>query len=190
MADTTLIGATDFRNRLKAVGNRRLILGMVATQAVAEAKLLVPRQTGNLGRTIRVGRVTDGDAEVRAGGTAKVGYAAYVEFGTGPHIIRPVRAKVLAWPATAAGRRLTGSARSSIRRGFVAGLGGSGGVRLVGSRRGKSRRSGPGGATNWRYAMVVHHPGTRPKPYLVPGVKAALAKAWPEVGVKAWNEAA
>lgn len=127
------------------------------------------RKTGNLERSIRVGEV---DVEGRsvtivAGGIRRaanqharydgaVGYAAHVEFGTRPHVIRAKRAKALAWGGA---RRLSGSLRS--------------------------------GAKPTHYARSVNHPGTRAKPYLVPGAERALR----EVGladavVSAWNRAA
>lgn len=152
----SLDGADELQARLRAVGNTRGQLGLVATAAVREAKLLVPRRTGNLGRTIRVGRVTDSDAEVLAGGQRNVGYAKAVEFGTGPHIIRPRRARVLAW----------------------------GGARTLGGRLRSGSR-----ATH--FARFVRHPGTRPQPYLVPGIKRALERAGILDGiVDAWNRAA
>jgi hypothetical protein len=114
----SLEGADDLRARLKAIGNQRQMLGTVALAAVYEAKQLVPRRTGNLGRTIRVGRVTNTDAEVLAGGRLNVGYAAAVEFGTRPHIIRPRRARVLAWGGarTLGGRLRRGSRATNFAR--------------------------------------------------------------------------
>lgn len=149
-------GVKELRRRLDAVSSNKGALRIVATQGVAEAKRLVPRRTGNLGRTIRVGTVTDTSATVVAGGTANVGYALYVEQGTQPHEIVPRNAKVLAW----------GGARTLAGR----------------SRRG----SGP-----TRFARRVRHPGTKPHPYLVPGVRLALRKSGlGKAIVKAWDRAA
>ena len=149
-------GIKALRARLKAVGSNKGALRIVAVQGVAEAKRLVPRQTGNLGRTIRVGTVTDKSATVLAGGTANVGYAMYVEQGTRAHVIVPRRAKVLAW----------------------------GGSRTLGGRLRKGSR-----ATN--FARRVRHPGSRAKPYLVPGIRAALKKAGLKKAiVNAWDKAA
>lgn len=39
------------------------------------------------------------------------------------------------------------------------------------------------------FAKVVHHPGTRAQPYLVPAAKAAVGKGGPVI-VDAWNDAA
>jgi hypothetical protein len=68
--------------RLDALGSDRQKLGLIGLAAVKEGKVLVPRRTGNLGRTIRLGTVTDAYADVLAGGRLKVGYAAAVELGT------------------------------------------------------------------------------------------------------------
>ncbi len=114
----TLTGDDALRRRLKALTGREL-LGQVALLGVAEAKRLVPRKTGNLGRTIRLGTVTDTSAQVVAGGTSQVGYARYVEEGTGIHGPRkrrivPRQAKVLSW--VGGGSRLTGKGKGSTRR--------------------------------------------------------------------------
>lgn len=60
----------------------------------AKAKMLAPVDTGNLKNSIQAS--VDGlSAEV----TANADYAAYVEYGTAPHVIRPRNAKVLAFQA-------------------------------------------------------------------------------------------
>lgn len=152
----SLEGADQLQRRLAAMQNTRMMLGLVAAAAVQESKALVPRRTGNLGRTIRIGRVTEDSAEVLAGGRNKIGYAAAVEFGTRPHVIRPRWAKVLAW----------------------------GGARTLGGRLRKGSR-----ATS--FARFVRHPGTRARPYLVPGIKRALERAGIAAKiVDAWNRAA
>ena len=153
---TQLDGAKELQARLAAISDTKQILGTVGLRAVAEAKALVPRRTGNLGRTIRLGRVDKDSAEVLAGGKLKVGYAAAVEFGTRAHVIRPRRARVLAWggPRTLAG---------GLRRG--------------------------GRPTN--FAMKVNHPGSRAKPYLIPGIRKALRDAGIKAHIRdAWNRAA
>jgi len=145
--------------RLKALQDRdmgRSVLGRIAVLAVKEAKDLVPVKTGNLRRTIRVGQITSTSARILAGGQREVGYAAHVEFGTGPHVIVPRKAKVLAWGGN---RRLSGTLRS--------------------------------GASAEFFAMKVNHPGSRAKPYLVPGAKAAMRTAGlKDALIKTWNEAA
>ena len=114
----SLEGADDLQRRLAAIGNTQGVLRTLAIASVREAKLLVPRRTGNLGRTIRVGRVTDESAELLAGGQNEIGYAAAVEFGTKPHVIRPRRAKVLAWGGkrTLGGRLRKGSRPTHFAR--------------------------------------------------------------------------
>jgi len=150
-----LTGTRQLQSRLEALGNTKQHLGRIGLEGVAEAKARVPRRTGNLARTIRLGRVTETSVEVTAGGRNKVGYAAAVEYGSRAHVIRPRKAKVLAW----------------------------GGVRTLGGRLRKGAH-----ATN--FARRVRHPGTRAKPYLVPGVMAAVRRVGSGLLVKAWNSGA
>lgn len=111
-------GDEALRRRFKAIADTKQVLEKVALLGVAEAKKLVPRQTDNLGRTIRVGTVSETSAQVVAGGTANVGYARYVEQGTGLYGPRnrrivPKHAKVLSW--VGGGSRLTGRGTGSRR---------------------------------------------------------------------------
>lgn len=47
------------------------------------------------------------------------------------------------------------------------------------------------GSSATNFAMVVHHPGTRPHPYLVPGANKALAEVGlSNIVVSVWNKAA
>lgn len=147
-------GFGDLQKRLEAISDKGQFAGFLKAlglAAVREAKVLVPRKTGNLGRSIKLGRVTPTSVRVQA----TAGYAAFVELGTRPHEIRPVRARVLAWGGA---RRLSGALRS--------------------------------GSSPTNFAMVVHHPGTRPQPYLLPGAKRAVAGVGVEAIVGAWNRAA
>ncbi len=105
----TLRGYDALQRRLRAIGDQQALLRELQLSSVEEAKGLVPVKTTNLKRTIRVGQVTQRSAFILAGGTQQVGYAAYVEFGTKPHDIRPLRAKALAWGGS---RRLSGRLRS------------------------------------------------------------------------------
>lgn len=159
-------GVPSLQRRLAAISGTKFgrpLMQQVGLVAVREAKALVPRKTANLARSIRVGHVSDEGVEVVAGGQRQVGYAAHVEFGTRPHVIRPRQRRFLRFPAQGTPVRLTGSART---------------------RKGKP--VGP-----MVYARKVNHPGTRPQPYLVPGAKAALAKVGLErLIVSAWNRAA
>ena len=148
-------GEKGFMRRLEAIGHApKALLRDAGLHAVREAKILVPRRTGNLGRTIRIGALTDTFVEVRAGGAREVGYAAAVEFGSRAHVIVPVRAKVLAW----------------------------GGARTLGGRLRK-------GARAEFFARRVRHPGTRPHPYLIPGIEKALRLVGLDAIVQAWNRA-
>jgi len=121
---------------------------------VREAKLLVHRKTGNLGRSIRVQSATATSAIVVAGAR----YAPFVEFGTRAHEITPRARKALRWAASPAGRRLSGAPRK--------------GAAVV-------------------FAKRVHHPGTKPYPFLVPGAKRAVAGAGlKDVVIDVWNQSA
>jgi hypothetical protein len=111
-------GIKALRRRLAAIDEPRDLLRTIALQGVREAKVLSPVATGNLRRTIRVGTVTARSAQVIAGGTTKVGYARYVEVGTGIYGPRrrrivPRQAKMLSW--VAGGSRATGKGKGSGR---------------------------------------------------------------------------
>lgn len=139
--------------RMEAIKPNAGLMGKLALSAVREQKILVPRKTGNLGRSITVGSVTPTRAET----VARANYAAFVERGTRPHVIVPKTKKVLAWPA-AGNARLSGSVRS-------------------------------GGKL--RFARRVKHPGTKARPYMVPGARKAVeGMGLRTVVVSAWNDAA
>lgn len=125
----------------------------LALASIREQKIMVPRKTGNLGRSIVLGAVTPTRAETKA--TAS--YAAFVERGTKPHVITPKVKKVLAFPA-AGSSRLSGSTRK--------------GGRVI-------------------FAKRVQHPGTRARPFMVPGAKKALeGLGLRSVIITSWNDAA
>lgn len=105
----SLDGLPQLNRRLKAISQGTSILRSIQLQAVREAKELVPRKTGYLGRSIGPGSLTNSFAIVHA----NAGYAAFVELGTKPHVIRPSRKRMLSWPKNASGRRLSGRARSN-----------------------------------------------------------------------------
>lgn len=144
-----LTGDAELRRRLRAISEPRDLLRTVALLGVAEAKKLAPVATGNLRRTIRVAAVSATRATVTAGGTSQVGYARYVEEGTGLYgprkqRIRPRRARMLSWKQKGGGRVFARSVR-----------------------------------------------GRKATPYLVPGIKAAIARAGlREAVIDAWNDAA
>lgn len=127
---------------------------------VRGAKLRVPRKTSNLGRTIQPGLLTDIEATV----VVTASYAAAVELGTRPHLIRPRPGRVgrngrpaaLAWGGA---RRLSGSLRSGARPEF--------------------------------FARWVNHPGTRPRPFLRPAAEEALhEEGLVDEIIISWNGAA
>lgn len=101
-------GMAQLRARLEAIKPNSQLMRSLAVAAIAEQKRLVPRKTGNLGRSIHVGRVTATTAET----VASAGYAAAVEFGTKPHPIVPRRKKALRFAPGGSGRRLSGAPRS------------------------------------------------------------------------------
>lgn len=103
-------GMASLRARLDATtskAGRRKLMGQLGLGVVAEAKRLVPRKTGNLGRSIRLDGATEDSVRV----VAKASYAVAVEMGTRAHEIRPRNRRALRWAASPSGRRLSGSPR-------------------------------------------------------------------------------
>ena len=70
---TAIEGLTALQKRFASISDSRMMLGQIALLAVKEAKDIAPRKTGNLGRTIRLGTVTDTNAQIMAGGVRGVG---------------------------------------------------------------------------------------------------------------------
>lgn len=103
----TFKGLPQLRARLEAIRPNPQLMRTLALAAVAEQKRLVPRKTGNLGRSIHVGRVTATSAET----VASASYAAAVELGTRPHVIVPRSRKALRFPANKGSARLSGAPR-------------------------------------------------------------------------------
>jgi hypothetical protein len=136
--------------RLEAIGEPQPVLRVAQLKTVQEAQKLVHRRTGFLQRNIRPGAISATSAKVEA----RTPYAASLEFGARPHVIRPKNANVLAWGGP---RRLTGRLRK--------------------------------GAKPTNFAMLVHHPGNKPYPYLIPGARKAVADL-KDVIVTLWNRAA
>ena len=143
-------GLEQLLKRLEAIGDPYPVLRAAQFQTVHEAQALVHRKTGFLQRNIKPGRISKTTAQV----IAATPYAAPLEFGAKPHVIRPKTKKVLAWGGE---RRLSGRLRS--------------------------------GSKPTHFATEVHHPGSRPYPYLIPGAKKAVAQI-NELIVKLWNRAA
>lgn len=109
----TLTGGKQLEARLTALGQApKMMLRDTGRRGVAEAKRRVRRKTGNLGRTIRMGALTETYVEIKAGAQNNVGYAGAIEEGARPHVIRPRKARVLAWGGS---RTLAGGLRSGSR---------------------------------------------------------------------------
>src|SRR5436853_6550620 len=102
----TLIGTGAIESRLTAIGNHQGLLKQLALSVVREQKLLVPRKTGNLGRSIHIASITQNSAQI----IASANYAAYTEYGTHAHDIVPRTKKALRF-AVGAKARLCGSPR-------------------------------------------------------------------------------
>jgi phage gpG-like protein len=114
-------GVEGLQSRLRAIGGRVIgkpIMTRLAMRTVREAKMLAPRRTSNLSRSIHVLEVTENAAIV----VASAEYASAVEFGSREHDIVPVYRKALRWANTAAGTRLTGSPRMAAQRGGLGGV--------------------------------------------------------------------
>lgn len=107
-------GLSQLLARFNAIQPSPKLMRDLALSAVREQKLLAPRKTGNLGRSIGIGQVTDSYAET----IARANYAAFVELGTGlygpkrkKYEIKPRNKKALRFAPKGQGR-LTGSPRS------------------------------------------------------------------------------
>lgn len=176
-----------------------IILGRFGTLAVQYARQNAHRfrKTGNLENSIRVldvdvkrqtVRVGAGGTRMIAnavtGGTINSGYAAHVEFGTRPHLIKPRRKKVLFFPS----QHALNANRAQLRGtpGFVP----SGSVRRRLTGNATNATTARFGTLAYQYAMVVKHPGTKPQPYLIPGAREALRQVGlADAVVKTWNDA-
>jgi len=154
-------GAPQLERRLMAVASpatKKYMLNTWRIRTVGYAKVLAPKRSGHLKRTIHPGILEATRATVEVDAV----YAAAHEFGSGLHgpnhayyIIKPVKGKWLAWGGA---RRLTGSLRTGAQ------------------------------ATN--FARVVHHPGVKPHPYLVPAAEKAQKEAGLDTIVTSWNNGA
>jgi hypothetical protein len=143
------------------------IMSSLAAQAIREQKLQmyreVTRRTGHSGANVVVSTVTNTSAQTIARSTA-----AYIETGTRKHDIKPKNKKALFFSGMGhAGPVLGGNGRA---------------VRLSGSVQSRFRgaaglRRGARNGANLVFAMVVHHPGTKPHNFMVQGAKLALTKA-------------
>lgn len=103
----TVIGIPQLQTRIRAITPNRELMNQIGLTAIREQKILVPRKTGNLGRSIGLASLTAASVDTRAGAN----YAAFVEFGTRAHDIVPRNKKVLRF-AVGANARLSGAPRS------------------------------------------------------------------------------
>jgi len=144
------------QRRLRALGETRDIMRQIQVETIAGAKAKVPVKTGFLRRSIVPGNVDDDMAIVEVNAP----YAAAVEFGTKPHVIKPRHAKVLAWPSSEGARRLSGRARKGTKSGDMT------------------------------FARKVNHPGTKPQPYVIPAAIDAIGRNIAGAIIRLWNGAA
>ena len=156
-----LVGYEGAHRRLEAITDRRGLLKELQVRTIEESKLLVPRKTGNLGRSIVPGAILGDSAWVHA----NANYAAFVELGTAPHDIPKGGGRTfMTWPANASQggtQRLSGKARTR-----------------------KGKKVGP-----QIVAFKVHHPGTKAQPFLMPGAKAAVGSVGRDFIIDRWNKA-
>jgi len=110
-----ILGIPQLRARITAITPDEKLLRTIALSAVREQKLLVPRKTGHLARSIHLGAVSATRAET----IASADYATFVETGTRPHTIRPRNRKALRWAADGSQARLSGTPRKGGRVRFA-----------------------------------------------------------------------
>lgn len=146
----TVRGIPELQTRLSRLKPSPVLMRNIGLSAIREQKLLVPRKTGNLGRSIGLGSITPTTVVTKAGAA----YAVFVELGTRAHDILPRVRKALRFAPRGTGR-LSGAPRA--------------GGPVVFARR-------------------VRHPGTRPRPFMVPGAKRAVEGAgFRDTIIKLWN---
>jgi hypothetical protein len=163
----TLQGYTALMRRLAAAKGGAIDAGLMqslAQQANREQKALLYTEAVTR-RTGHSGQlITIEGVTATSALTVARGTAAWADTGTRPHVITPKVASVLAWAAGQPGgafRRLTGSPRKGTT------------------------------SANMTFAMIVHHPGTKPHPYMLRGAQMAVSKSGlVERIVAAWNGAA
>jgi hypothetical protein len=162
-------GTADLLRRLAAVGrtpDHLLDHWVPMTVKFAKQNISPHNKTKMTSRSIVPGRRSKHEAEVKASGAA-----VFLEEGTRPHEIKPRNGKVLAWPAKGTKRTLSGRAARS----------GS----AFNRKAGKFRKGA------FVYARAVHHPGTKPSPFLMPAAEEALENyKWDAMVAKDWNGAA
>lgn len=157
-----IVGMTALNKRLAAIAGptaNRIYMQRLGARTIASMKVRVPQKTRATQRSIQVGAITPDRVEI-----VGMRNALWLDQGTKAHIIRPKSKKALAWAATGAGRRLSGRARVSTRRGANGGL---------------------------RFATLVHHPGTKAQPFILEAVRDGFARSgMADAVVQRWDSAA
>lgn len=92
-------GVNQLQSRLRAIRPTVELHREIALAVLGEQKREAPVRTGNLRRSIRLGTISARVAQT----VASANYAAHVEYGTGPHEIRPRRRRALRWRAADGG---------------------------------------------------------------------------------------
>ncbi len=162
MASETLIGYQQLQARFRAVGGVQFGATMMEKLGVAANREQKLLTQPNRKTGVTQNSIRFGDVTSTSVTTYAAAAARFLEYGTKPHIIRPRVARVLAWASGPAG----GASR-----------------RLTGATR--------VGSSADHFAMIVHHPGTRPYPFMVPGARLAVSNAGlGNIIIVAWNSAA
>ncbi len=158
----TLLGYQQLQARFRAVGGVKFGPNMMKSLGIAANKEQRLLTRPNKKTGVTMASVGYSNVTATSVTTHAAAAARFLEYGTKPHIIRPRVARVLAWASGPAG----GASR-----------------RLTGATR--------VGMSADHFAMIVHHPGTRPYPFMVPGARLAVSKAGlGNIIVQAWNSAA
>ena len=146
-----------------------IVLNKAGHVGVASCKINCPVKTGRLrgsiGNPAKDGIFQMVPSGAGAGvmfGTA-VDYAMDVEMGTKPHIIKPVKAKVLAWPSGAVAQKIKISSGGIKRGGLL-------------YRTSKGKLTGKSKEQGYIFAKKVKHPGFKGRHYMLRGVQQAIPK--------------
>jgi len=165
-----LLGETALMRRLAAISGPNVMaqtLKLIAIASNREQKLLVHRKTGTTARTISYRMTGANSVDTYAAG------AAVFSLGTKPHTITPNAKKALFFASQGitterfgAGAKLT--------------------FRLSGALSAGSAKKY--GNAAFVLTKLVHHPGTAPWPFMLPGAVAGVQQAGVDPIIVAWNE--
>ena len=167
-------GYASLQRRIAAIKGPVLgkdIMNTLGHATVNEAGNIVHVKTGNLRRTIHLAEVTESSARV----VASANYAADVEFGTKAHDITPNAKMALAFASQGiTSERFGAGAKLTFR--------------LSGALSAASMKKY--GNAAFIVVKKVHHPGTKPYPFLRPSAEKAITSAGlTDRIVAAWNKA-